>query len=46
MEFSRNLAGFPPKLSGMGLLKVWFGAIDETFMQIGAKIWIGGQIRE
>ena len=45
MEFSRNLAGFPPKLSGMELLKVWFGAIDETFMQIGAKIWIKGQIR-
>ena len=45
MEFSRNLAGFSPRLSGMELLKVWFGAIDETFMQMGAKIWIKGQIR-
>ena len=45
MEFSRNLAGFSPKLSGMELLKVWFGAIDETFMQMGAKIWMKGQIR-
>ena len=45
MEFSRNLAGSLPKLSGMELLKVWFGTIDETFMQMGDKIWMEGQIR-
>ena len=46
MEFSRNLACSSPKLSGIALLKVWFGSIDGTCMQMGAKSRMRGQVEE